>query len=88
MLHHYIMEEELNNDQLLELLHDLLASLVHHKIHGSDKMEYPTDQSLCLLSLRDNDQFQLANPLTADCSGLQFAFFQSSFTSLDWKLDP
>jgi hypothetical protein len=74
-LHHYIMEEELNHDRLLELLHDLLASLVRHKIHGSDKMECPTDQSLCLLSLRDNGQFQLANPLTADCSGLQFAFF-------------
>ncbi|KAG2046290.1 hypothetical protein BDR06DRAFT_1014861 [Suillus hirtellus] len=74
-LHGYIMEEELNHDRLLELLHDLLASLVRHKIHGSGKMECPTDQSLCLLSLREDDRFQLANPLTADCAGLQFAFF-------------
>lgn len=71
--------EEEFDDQSIKLVHELLVSLVHHDIHGTRKMECPTDQSLFLLSLRRSPQgtlqFQTANRLTHDCATLQYWFF-------------
>ena len=71
-------EEECVADTMV-LVHKLLVSLVHHEIHGTRKMECPTDQSLFLVSLRLSPQgtlqFQPANQLTHDCATLQYWFF-------------
>jgi len=94
----YIMGGTLDRLQLLQLLHALLVSLVQHQIKGSDKMKCPTDQSLCLMSLKTDGCFQLANSLTQDCAKLQFTFFSivvhiarmegkglQEFVPFDWK---
>ncbi|KAI5983643.1 hypothetical protein EDD15DRAFT_2376174 [Pisolithus albus] len=65
--------------RLPTLIHDLLVSLVQHMIHGTRKMECPTDQSLFLLSIRFSPTgallFHTANQLTRECATMQYWFF-------------
>ncbi|KAG2337879.1 hypothetical protein BDR05DRAFT_1004675 [Suillus weaverae] len=71
-LYQYIISAELtSSNTLLELTHDLVASLIRHEIRNSELMECPTDQALFLSSIRGEDRFQCANLLTRDCA--QFA---------------
>ncbi|KAG2063450.1 hypothetical protein BDR04DRAFT_1163692 [Suillus decipiens] len=75
-LYRYIITAEpTSSNVLLELIHDLVASLVRHEIRNSEVMECPTDQALFLSSIRGEDQFQRANPLTRHCAQFSHNFY-------------
>lgn len=59
----------------MQLLHNFAALLVRHKITSVEVMACPSDISLCLGSLVDNDHFRVGNIITVRCAILQNSWF-------------
>ncbi|KAG1785473.1 uncharacterized protein HD556DRAFT_1450695 [Suillus plorans] len=75
-LYDYIVtNKERSGVILMQLLHNFAALLVRHKITSVEVMACPSDISLCLGSLVDNDHFRVGNIITVRCAILQHSWF-------------
>ncbi|KAG1848394.1 hypothetical protein C8R48DRAFT_409315 [Suillus tomentosus] len=76
MLYHYLIQTKiLRPAATLQLLHQLLVTLVKHKFTNLETMACPTDYTLCIGSLADNGGFLLASTTARTCSILQHNFY-------------
>lgn len=60
--------ESLDRLRILGLLHRLLSGLVHRSSPGMDRIEFPTDMALILLSTLPKQRFQGPNMITRHCA--------------------
>ncbi|KAG1894096.1 uncharacterized protein F5891DRAFT_1256536 [Suillus fuscotomentosus] len=76
MLYHYLIQTKIPRPAaLLQLLHQLLVTLVKQKFTNLQTMACPTDYALCMGSLADNGGFLLAAATTKTCAVLQHNFY-------------
>ncbi|KAG2063147.1 hypothetical protein BDR04DRAFT_1164192 [Suillus decipiens] len=76
MLYHYLIETKVPRPAaLLQLLHQLLVTLVKQKFTNLETMACPTDYTLCIGSLADNGGFLLASTTVRMCAVLQHNFY-------------
>ncbi|KAG1887438.1 uncharacterized protein F5891DRAFT_1199988 [Suillus fuscotomentosus] len=76
MLYHYLIQTKVPRPAaLLQLLHQLLVTLVKQKFTNLETMACPTDYTLCTGSLADNGGFLLATTTTRMCAVLQHNFY-------------
>ncbi|KAG2095317.1 uncharacterized protein F5147DRAFT_778765 [Suillus discolor] len=76
MLYHYLITTKIPRPAaLLQLLHQLLVTLVKQKFTDLEMMACPTDYALCMASLADNGGFLLASTATKTCAVLQHNFY-------------
>ncbi|KAG2095299.1 uncharacterized protein F5147DRAFT_778751 [Suillus discolor] len=76
MLYHYLIQTKVPRPAaLLQLLHQLLVTLVKQKFTNLETMACPTDYTLCIGSLADNGGFLLATTTTRMCAVLQHNFY-------------
>ncbi|KAG1742055.1 hypothetical protein EDB19DRAFT_1907819 [Suillus lakei] len=68
-----------NGGTLTKLLHNLLVLLFRHEIKSIDKIACPTDVSLCLGSMVDENIFVPRNYITGSCAILQHNLFAILF---------
>ncbi|KAG2063278.1 hypothetical protein BDR04DRAFT_1123370, partial [Suillus decipiens] len=76
MLYHYLITTKIPRPAaLLQLLHQLLVTLVKQKFTNLETMACPTDYALCMGSLADNGGFLPASTNTKTCAVLQHNFY-------------
>ncbi|KAG2029936.1 hypothetical protein BDR03DRAFT_1017719 [Suillus americanus] len=76
MLYHYLIQTKVPRPAaLLQLLHQLLVTLVKQKFTNLETMACPTDYTLCIGSLADNGGFLLAATTARTCAVLQHNFY-------------
>ncbi|KAG1839599.1 hypothetical protein C8R48DRAFT_679790 [Suillus tomentosus] len=76
MLYHYLIQTKVPRPApLLQLLHQLLVTLVKQKFTNLETMACPTDYTLCIGSLADNGGFLLATTTARTCAVLQHNFY-------------
>ncbi|KAG2029938.1 hypothetical protein BDR03DRAFT_987433 [Suillus americanus] len=76
MLYHYLIQTKVPRPAaLLQLLHQLLVTLVKQKFTNLETMACPTDYTLCIGSLADNGGFLPAAIATKTCAVLQHNFY-------------
>ncbi|KAG2739824.1 hypothetical protein P692DRAFT_20822882 [Suillus brevipes Sb2] len=76
MLYHYLVQTKIPRPAaLLQLLHQLLVTLVKQKFTNLETMACPTDYTLCIGSLADGGGFLLATTTAGACAVLQHNFY-------------
>ncbi|KAG2125104.1 hypothetical protein DEU56DRAFT_903808 [Suillus clintonianus] len=76
MLYHYLIQTKNPRPAaLLQLMHQLLVTLVKQKFTDLELMACPTDYALCIGSLADGGGFLLASATTKTCAVLQHNFY-------------
>ncbi|KAG2352866.1 hypothetical protein BDR07DRAFT_1497492 [Suillus spraguei] len=76
MLYDYLIQTKTPRPAaLLQLLHQLLVTLIKQKFTNLETMACPTDYALCIGSLAHNGGFLLAAATTKTCAVLQHNFY-------------